>query len=625
MNNIKNNDISLELLAPAGNKEIGKAAIDHGADAVYIGAPRFSARKNAGNSLDDIAQLIDYAHLFNARVYLTLNTILTDSEIPDAIDIIKQAYQAKADGVIIQDMGLVQTELPPIPLIASTQMHNITPEKVKFLEDVGFSRVILARELNLCEIRELRSQTSVELESFVHGALCVCYSGQCYLSQAAFGRSANRGECAQPCRLKYTLKDGNGSEVIRNKHLLSLKDLNLIEHIKDLAEAGVTSFKIEGRYKERAYVKNVVAAYREAIDLFIKNHKGFKKQSSGNITLKFTPDIHKTFNRGYTNYFILGSKEAKSQAAIDSPKSIGANVGKITYLDKKSFKMEGEPLQNGDGICFISKSGVLKGFRVERVENGSIIPNDMQGLSVGVTLFRNHDHQFLKCLDKQSAERKIEVSMKFSQTDGMINLTVTDEDGYTINAVLPAEYEEPNQPEKIKDQIYAQLTSTGNTIFKVKEFFIDTATKKPGFLPKSILNSLRRNSLDELTLLRAKSYKVQTQANTLNSSKLPACPEKNLTYQANIFNKEAEKFYAAHGAQVIEPAFETGLSPLNKILMTTKYCIRREIGACLKKDGDKKQNRQLKIKSPLTLTDGTRNYKLKFDCQQCKMHVMLEN
>ncbi len=618
LSEIENNHKHLELLAPAGTLELGKAAIEHGADAVYIGATKFSARKNAGNSLNDIFRLIEYAHQFNARVYLALNTILTDSEILDAVKIITEVYEAKADGVIIQDMGLLETELPPIPLIASTQTHNITPEKVKFLEDVGFSRVILARELSLQKIIEIRAKTKIELECFVHGALCVSYSGQCYLSQATCRRSGNRGECAQPCRLKYTLKDGKGGDVISNKHLLSLKDLNLIDNIKELAEAGVTSFKIEGRYKDMAYVKNVVAAYRQTIDNFIKTYNGYKRQSSGETHLNFIPDIKKTFNRGYTRYFLFNSKEIEHQAAIDTPKSIGAEVGKITHIDKRYIRISGKTLHNGDGICFISKYSVLKGFRVERVVNGDIFPNDMDGLSVGVRLFRNRDHQFLKLIDRQTAYRKIGVSMSFDQTVRDISLTVTDEDGFSVVSTIQVPYNEAKQLDKIKEQIRAQLTSTGNTIFEVKECCINTS--KPGFLPKSLLNSLRRDALEQLTLLRTKEYKVEKRANKPNSSTSPIYPDKSLDYKANVFNQYAKQFYEKHGAAVLEEAFEKGGDPYRKTVMITKYCIRREIGACLKKE-----KQQLKIEPPLTLTDGKYNYKLLFDCEHCQMRVVLGN
>ncbi|MBF0391002.1 MAG: U32 family peptidase [Desulfamplus sp.] len=619
---VQNRQIELELLAPAGNMEIGKAAIDHGADAVYIGSPRFSARKNAANSLEDVAQLIEYAHLFNARVYIALNTILKDSEVQDAINIINDLYKVKADGVIIQDVGLIEQDLPPIPIIASTQMHNITPEKVKFLEDVGFSRVILARELTLEEIGSIRAKTDIELEVFVHGALCVSYSGRCYLSQAVCGRSGNRGECAQPCRLKYTLKDSKECVIIQNKHLLSLKDLNLINSIKNLAEAGITSFKIEGRYKDMAYVKNVVAAYRQAIDEFIKSHDNYKQQSSGTVHLKFEPDIQKTFNRGYTSYFLVGNKEAKGLAAMDSPKSIGAEIGKVTTIKKGGFLISGSLLSNGDGICFVTKTGNLKGFRVERIEDGLIIPSDMEGLAVGVRLFRNRDHQFLKLIDKKSSDRKIGVSMVFEQRDCEAHLTVTDEDGHSVNSTLKAPYNKAREPQKVKEEIKSQLTSTGNTIFEVKDFCIATNMFEPGFLPKSLLNSLRREALEQLTVLRKESYEVKKRG--ILKCKNLIYPEKNLNYQANIFNRYAKNFYEKYGAEVVEQAFETGLASSGKIVMTTKYCILKEIGACLKNTQNKKVGK-LKIELPLFLTDGNHTYKLQFDCQKCQMYLILNS
>ncbi|MBF0469028.1 MAG: U32 family peptidase, partial [Desulfamplus sp.] len=608
----KDKQIPLELLAPAGNKETGKAAIDHGADAVYIGAPRFSARKNAGNCLSDISKLVDYAHLFRARVYLALNTILDDSEIADALKIIKEAYDAGADGLILQDTGLLETDLPPIPLIASTQMHNSTPEKVKFLENVGFSRVILPRELTLQEIQKIRDNTEVELECFVHGALCVSYSGQCYLSHAVFGRSGNRGVCAQPCRLKYTLKDGKGRDLVSNKHLLSLKDLSLIDHIKDLAEAGITSFKIEGRYKDMAYVKNVVGAYRKAIDNFIETHEGYRQQSSGKIRFQFVPDIQKTFNRSYTSYFLLSPDET-GQAAMDTPKSIGAEAGRISHTGKGCFKIAGKAIHNGDGMCFISRAGVLKGFRVEQIKDGWIFPNDMNGLSVGVRLFRNHDHQFLKLAGKKTAERRIGVSMKFDQTATEISLSVTDEDGCTVHSRLPAAYEEAKQPENVKKKIQSQLTSTGNTIFEVTELLIETSN--PGFLPVSLVNSLRRNALEELTNSRKQDYAAQkdhaVQKRSIKRESTLVYPEKNLDYQANIFNRYARKFYEKYGAKVLEEAFETGLGTSNRILMTTRYCIRREIGACLKTGGYHKTDKTQKTYEKKT--DKTKKSDLKIN------------
>ena len=605
--------IPLELLAPAGNFEFGKAAIDHGADAVYIGAPRFSARANAGNSLEDIGRLIAYAHLFKARVYVALNTILSDSEIVDAVDLIAALYQAGADGLILQDPGLLEMDLPPIPLIASTQMNNTTAEKVKFLEDAGFSRVILARELSLCEIRAIRAETNIELECFVHGALCVSYSGQCYLSQAAFGRSGNRGVCAQPCRHAYTLKDGKGKEVVSGKHLLSLKDLNLIGSVADLAEAGVTSFKIEGRYKDAAYVKNVTAAYSLALDRFIETHPGYRRQSAGSVQFQFVPDLNRTFNRGYTRYFLLDPEDTGSQAAMDTPKSIGAEVGTISQVGQGWFRLSGQNVHNGDGMCFVARPGVLKGFRVERTENGRIFPNDMEGLTAGMRLFRNHDHEFLKILDKKTADRRIGVSMTFQQTETHIRLTVTDEDGCTVNAHLPAAYEEARQPEKMKDQIRSQLTSTGNTPFAVTAVVMEIPV--PGFLPLSLLNSLRRDALDQLAQLRLRQYAVKSRPTI--TGPLPMYPEKILDYRANVFNRFAKAFYEHHGAEVAEDAFETGTKPSGKNLMTTRYCLRRELGACLKNP-----DHRLKLTPPLTLSDGKRTYTLRFDCEHCRMHVV---
>ncbi|MBA3037433.1 MAG: U32 family peptidase [Desulfobacterium sp.] len=608
--------IPLELLAPAGNNDLGRAAIDHGADAVYIGAPRFSARASAGNSMEDIARLIEYAHLFNARVYLALNTILSDSEIKEALPLIIDAYQAGADGLILQDMGLLELDLPPIPLIASTQMHNITPEKVKFLEDTGFSRVILARELSLCDIAAIREQTNIELECFVHGALCVSYSGQCYLSEAAFRRSGNRGVCAQPCRLKYTLNDGTGREIIANKHLLSLRDLNLVGHLTDLIDAGVTSFKIEGRYKDSAYVKNVTAAYRKALDRVIESYPGLKQQSSGHVEFRFKPDLGRTFNRSYTRYFLLDPDGIDHQAAMDTPKSTGTEVGSITQVGKGWFRLSGGAVHNGDGMCFISKAGVLKGFRVERVEDGRIVPNDMAGLAVGLKLFRNHDHEFLKLLDKPSAERKIGVSMTFRQTDDDIGLTVTDEDGHTVTSHLPATFDAARQPEKMRDQIRSQLTSTGNTIFMVTDLSMDI--QWTGFIPVSLLNGLRREATDQLMTVRRLSYAPRKKPETTGPA--PTYPEKILDYRANVYNRFARAFYLRHGAQVVERAFEAEKKPSGTILMTTRYCLRREIGACLKNP-----KHRLRLAPPLSLTDGKRTYRLGFDCKHCRMHVVSGN
>ena len=390
---------SLELLAPAGNADIGIAAIDHGADAVYIGAPKFSARAGAGVSVAEIARLIRHAHLYYAKVYVALNTILTDRELDESLDIIRKVYELGADALIIQDVGLLELDLPPIPLIASTQMHNNTIERIKFLEAVGFQRVILARELFLDEIADIRRNSSIELEAFVHGALCVSYSGQCYMSQAITGRSGNRGVCAQPCRSHYALIDGDGNVIQQNKFLLSLKDLNLMDFIPDLIGAGITSFKIEGRYKGLEYVKNVTAAFRQAIDRFISGRDGYRRSSSGASTFTFLPAPERTFNRGYTQYFIAGGRQ--KVASLDTQKSIGQYLGKITCVGKDFFRLDHCDLQNGDGLCFFTKKNDLAGFRVERVDKGKIYPNNMTGLATGITVYRNYDIALSRALKKK--------------------------------------------------------------------------------------------------------------------------------------------------------------------------------------------------------------------------------
>ena len=603
--------IPLELLAPAGNADIGIAAIDHGADAVYIGGPSFGARADAGNPIDDIAKLIGYAHPFAAKVYVVLNTILTDAEIPRALELIRQIHAAGADGLIIQDVGLLELDLPPIPLFASTQMHNATPEKVKFLEDIGFRRVILARELSLAEIRAIRDVTQIDLEFFVHGALCVSYSGQCYMSQAAAGRSGNRGVCAQPCRHAYTLTDGDGKTVLENKHLLSIKDLSLSGAIPDLVTAGITSFKIEGRYKDAGYVKNITAAFRLEIDRFLSGNPGYRRASSGETIPGFAPDVEKTFNRGYTQYFTSGGRD--KIGAIDTPKSLGKAIGTVTAVERGFFRMKGDRVSNGDGLCFFTPSGALSGFRVNRVEDGRIYPNSMGGLAKGDRLYRNHDHEFSRLLEKAAAVRKIGVSLRFEQDQDRISLEAVDEDGNRATADMDVAYQAPRNPEMALNQTTGQLSSTGTTIYAVKDISLDPP--QPGFLPHSALNHLRREVLDRLMTIRLTRY--QPKAVSFIPNTVPY-PETTVDYHANVLNRHAERFYARHGAAVIEPALERGGDPLGKIVMTTRYCIRHQLDAC-----PRYAKKAISLKEPLQLTDGKQRYRLSFDCRRCVMHVHL--
>ena len=603
----------LELLSPAGNADIGIAAIDHGADAVYIGAPKFSARADAGVSVSDITRLIRHAHLYYAKVYVALNTILTDRELAESLDIIKELYALGADALIIQDVGLLELALPPIPLIASTQMHNSTAEKVRFLEAVGFKRVILARELSLDEIADIRRQTSIiELEAFVHGALCVSYSGQCYMSQAVAGRSGNRGVCAQPCRSHYTLIDGDGNVIQKNKYLLSLKDLNLMSRIPELIAAGVTSFKIEGRYKGIEYVKNVTAAYRQAIDWFISGHSGYRKCSSGVSALTFLPDPERTFNRGYTQYFIAGLED--KVASIDTQKAIGQYLGEISEVGKDFFRIARNDLQNGDGLCFFTKKNDLAGFRVDRVNKEKIYPNTMNGLETGTRLYRNHDMALTRILKKSSGVRRIAVEMDFAQEDNLIRLTARDEDGNEAMTVKDILFEPARDAERAREQIEKHLTSTGSTPYQVARLTIQP--QEPGFLPASLLNGIRRGVLEALTQTRFGAYPRQNIPFTPNNAPYP---EKKLDFHANVFNALARLFYERHGAAVTEPAFEALADTTGKPLMTTRYCIRHQLDLC-----PKAQRSVQKIKEPLRLRDAHHTYRLEFDCRQCRMFLIME-
>jgi 23S rRNA 5-hydroxycytidine C2501 synthase len=603
--------VALELLAPAGNADIGIAAIEHGADAVYVGAPQFSARANAGVETSEIARLIQHAHLFYARVYVALNTILTDGEIPDALEVIRELYELGADGLIIQDPGLLETNLPPIPLIASTQMHNDTPEKVRFLEEIGFKRVILARELSLEEIVAIRQTTSIELESFVHGALCVSYSGQCYMSQAVTGRSGNRGVCAQPCRSPYTLTDGDGNPILSDKFLLCLKDLNLMNDIPDLVAAGITSFKIEGRYKEIDYVKNVTAAYSRALDAFIDINPNYRRRSSGRSECAFSPDPAKTFNRGFSRYFISGRKD--KIASMDTPKSIGQSAGTVTSLGKGFFRTNCTDLKNGDGLCFFTKEKKLSGFRVERVENSKIFPNTMKDLAKGISLYRNRDSELTRRLNKISSRRWIHVEMDFRHDGDDVRLAAKDEDGNSVELNFCLPYEEPRDLSKVREQIAKQLSSTGNTIFRATKINI---SRRIGFYSISFLNSIKRQILAELTKIRLERYPRETTLFTPNS--IPY-PERRLDYHANVLNEHARRFYKRHGAEVMEPAFEILSAIAGKEVMRTKYCLLYELDAC-----PKSARSRLNFKEPLRISDEHHRYLLKFDCEVCRMSLIIE-
>lgn len=600
----------IELLAPARNIETGIAAIHCGADAVYIAAQKFGARRAAGNPMADIEKLIQEAHRYRSKVYLTLNTLLYDSELDEALAIIRDAWNAGIDALIIQDMGLLECDLPPVPLIASTQTDNRTPEKVRFLEEVGFQRAILARELTLEEIRAIRAQTTLELEFFVHGALCMSYSGQCYLSRYATGRSANRGECAQLCRLAYSLMDGSGEKLITDRHLLSLKDLNLSGSLEELIDAGITSFKIEGRLKDTAYVKNITSFYRKQMDAILESHSGLKKASSGNVTFYFEPDPEKTFNRGYSSHFLHG--RTRGQSEVNTPKSTGKYLGKVSNIGASCFTLDWKAdISNGDGLCFFGPDQLLTGFMVNRVDQGRIYPNEWKEMTPGTDIYRNYDRKFEKILEGNIAERKIRVDLVLSETPEGYVLEAVDEDGITGTDSRIQEKTVARNAEKAMNSIQDQLAKTGGTIFSVGNIRLNFS--EPWFIPIAVLNGLRRGTLGALGKNRIASYPSSC-AERRQSKAL--YPYKSLDYRGNILNDKAGEFYKKHGVEEIRNGFESDPPP-DAALMTTRFCLRFEQGLCPRQHPGKAGE----IPAELFLSDGRRTYKLAFDCANCEMKI----
>lgn len=605
----------IELLAPARNLECGLEAINHGADAVYIGAPKFGARSAAGNSLADIATLVEYAHLFNVRIYVTVNTILRDSELSETEEMIWQLYNAGVDALIVQDMGITQLNLPPIPLHASTQMDNRTVEKVRFLSNAGFRQVVLARELSLDEIRKIHEACpDVALEVFVHGALCVSYSGQCYVSEACFGRSANRGECAQFCRLPFSMVDEDGKVIVRNKHLLSLKDLNQSSILESLLDAGATSLKIEGRLKDVTYVKNVTAAYRQKLDEIFCRRKEYVRSSSGDTVLDFTPQLEKSFNRGFTHYFLHG--RTPDIASFNTPKSLGEEMGTLKEQYKKYVTVSGvKPFHNGDGACFIDEQGCLQGFRINKVEGNKLFPaGAIPRIKPKTPIYRNYDQDFEKLLTRKSAERKIGVDWILSETAFGFALTVSDEDKNSVTLSFPVETKEKARTSQ-HDNLCSQLKKMGNTPFRIRSVVIQYSEE--WFIPSSLISDWRRLATDRLVALRRINFRRELQVwKPTNHS----YPTSSLTYLGNVMNGKAEKFYQEHGVCNIAPAYEKQ-APDNATLMFCRHCLRYSMGWC---------PTYQRVRSPyrepyyLVSNDGKR-FRLEFDCKRCQMKVSAEN
>jgi len=601
---------SLELLAPAKNLSCGIAAIDHGADAVYIGGPQFGARAAAANGLADIGKLVTVAHQFRARVYVALNTIFDDRQLAEATRLAWQLREIGVDALIIQDMGLLECQLPPIPLHASTQINNRTVEKVQFLEKVGFKQVVLARELSLTQIRAIRAATTATLEFFVHGALCVSYSGQCYMSEVMAGRSANRGECAQFCRHQYTLRDGRGEILLRDRHLLSLRDLDLSAHLAELIVAGIDSFKIEGRLKDEAYVKNVTAFYRQALDKLIDADPGLSRASSGRCSFSFVPDTNKSFNRGKTEYFLL--KKRNTPGALESPKSTGQPLGPVVHTGKGYFILETkETVNNGDGLCFLSSEGRLIGLKVNRVENGRIHSKDPVAVPLGTLVHRNADTTFAKQLARSVHCRTLSVWIRLAETADGVLMTVHDEDGVVSKTFLQAEKEVARQAGAIAAMAEKQLKKSGGTLFLVAAVEVDL---QPGaFYPAAVFNELRRKGLAEHMAKRLQGYVAEQAELTLNDHPWPA---DEVSYFDNIANQKALAFYRRHG---VKTAYRSGLKAKDVVgcaLMTCKYCIRAQLKMCPKVAG-----KVTGIVEPLALVDNTGEYQLGFDCDRCEMTV----
>ncbi|WP_374354059.1 U32 family peptidase [Chitinimonas sp.] len=627
----------LELLSPAKTVEIGREAILHGADAVYIGGPSFGARHNACNEVSEIAELVTFSHRFGARIFVTLNTILHDAELEPARQLIHQLYDAGVDAMIVQDMGILELDIPPIQLHASTQCDIRTPDKARFLAESGFSQIVLARELTLEKIRAVRAAVPLDttLEFFIHGALCVAYSGQCYISHADNGRSANRGDCSQACRLPYTLTDASGGVVAYDKHLLSMKDNDQSANLAALVDAGVRSFKIEGRYKDMGYVKNITAHYRLLLDALLEQRPELARASSGRTEVFFTPNVDKNFHRGHTDYFVNG-REHGDIGAFDSPKYVGIRLGSISRIGPDWFELDAnEPLANGDGLNYMHKREVvgLQANRVEKLGKGEsgerwrVWPNerinDLPGLKVGCDISRNRDHAWELALTKQSAERRVSVWLKLEDAPSSVKgerlmLTLTDEDGISVSESAMLPLEPAQQPEKAQASLRDSLGKLGNTIFHAED--ITLATSQAWFVPAASINALRRAAIARLENARLAAW--QRPPRKPEAQPPVAYPDTSLSYLANVYNAAARQFYTRHGVQLIASAYEAHEEAGEVSLMITKHCLRFSYNLCPKQaKGIKGVQGQVKAE-PMTLKTGDETYTLRFDCKPCEMHVV---
>lgn len=601
----------IELLAPAKNLETGIAAINHGADAVYIGAVQFGARQAAGNSVEDIARLVDYAHIFGVKVYVTLNTIIYDEEISAVEELVTDLYNIGVDALIVQDMGISGMNIPPIPLHASTQMDNRTVGKARFLSAVGFPRIVLARELSLEEIKAIHDAVpDTELEVFVHGALCVSYSGQCYASQHCFGRSANRGACAQFCRLAFDLVDADGAVVTRDKHLLSLKDMNRSAYLEEMLDAGVTSLKIEGRLKDISYVKNITAYYRKELDAIFARRSEYVRASAGKCTPQFVPAPEKSFSRGFTDYLLKGDKA--DITSFDTPKSKGEYMGRVKFVSRNYFTVTGKEFNNGDGACFVASNGKLCGFHINTVEGNRVFPQTMPAaLESGDELYRNYDCAFERELSRPDVQRRLQLSLKFTDSKFGFCLQGCDERGVECSVEMPFKKELARSSQR--DNITNQLKKWGNTPYMVEH--VDIELENEWFVPSSLLSDMRR-ALCDLLLNEAKAANERADMRLKNTDTVYVT--ESLDYRGNVANALAEEFYRAHGVNGIARAFEK--EPVaGATVMFCKHCIKYSMGWCTKNGG------KHGYREPFYIVSGDgRRFRLAFNCRQCIMEVVAE-
>ena len=627
----------LELLAPARDADIGIEAVLHGADAVYIGGPSFGARAAADNSIQDIARLTTFAHRYNSRIFVTLNTILRDDELEPARKLAWQLYDAGVDALIIQDMGLLELDLPPIQLHASTQTDIRTPEKARFMQDCGLSQIVVARELTLAQIAAIDAALGPRdtpdravIEFFIHGALCVAYSGLCYISHAHTGRSANRGDCSQACRLPYEVKDSQGRIVAHEKHVLSMKDNNQSDNLRALIDAGVRSFKIEGRYKDMAYVKNITAHYRTLLDQILDERPELARSSSGHSTFSFTPDPNQNFNREFTDYFVQGRKE--NIGAFDTPKNPGQPIGWVSQIRPDHLELNTDPadtrLNNGDGLCYYDLQKNLVGLQINRAEATEapnvwkLWPKDpMSGfkdLRAGVQVNRNREMQWTRVLEKKSAERLIGLHMTLRNDGQTLRLELTDEDGHSASATWAGPLQIANDPTQNDAKLRSGLQRLGDTIFK--PLAVHLQLSQPWFVPSSQLNALRRTAVESLLATRAAAWERLPRANPVTPPVL--YPEDSLSYLANVFNQQARAFYAKHGITMIAAAYEAHEEPGEVSLMITKHCVRFSLNLCPKQAKGITGVQGTVRAEPLQLINGKEKLTLRFDCKPCEMHVM---